>query len=134
MRLATIRVSGGTRAVRIDGSYAVETGHSDVGALLAAPHWREQAAVALAAAPWVKPVVLADAVAAAAPETARTDVRTRTISPETGHAGRVVFDDRTFSTSISGPPGILKLLAAGRFRSHCQPRLVSRRRPARPPR
>jgi acylpyruvate hydrolase len=46
MRLATIRVSGGTRAVRIDGSHAVETGHSDVGALLAAPHWREQAAAA----------------------------------------------------------------------------------------
>ena len=37
MRLATIRVVGGTRAVRIDGGQAVETGHSDVGALLAAP-------------------------------------------------------------------------------------------------
>ena len=35
MRLATIGVVGGTRAVRIDGGQAVETGHSDVGALLA---------------------------------------------------------------------------------------------------
>ena len=46
MRLATIRVVGGTRAVRIDGGQAVETGHSDVGALLAAPDWRDQAAAA----------------------------------------------------------------------------------------
>jgi 2-keto-4-pentenoate hydratase/2-oxohepta-3-ene-1,7-dioic acid hydratase in catechol pathway len=46
MRLATIRVAGGTRAVRIDGGQAVETGHSDVGALLAAPDWRDQAAAA----------------------------------------------------------------------------------------
>jgi acylpyruvate hydrolase len=46
MRLATIRVADGTRAVRIDGGQAIETGHSDVGALLAAPHWRDQAAAA----------------------------------------------------------------------------------------
>ena len=46
MRLATIRVADGTRAVRIDGGQAVETGHSDVGALLTAPDWRDQAAVA----------------------------------------------------------------------------------------
>ena len=46
MRLATIRVVGGTRAVRIDGGQAVETGHSDVGALLAASDWRDQAAAA----------------------------------------------------------------------------------------
>jgi acylpyruvate hydrolase len=44
MQLATIRVSGGTRAVRIDGGRAVETGHSDVGALLAVADWRDQAA------------------------------------------------------------------------------------------
>ena len=44
MRLATIRLPGGTRAVRIDGSQAVETGHSDVGELLAAPGWAESAA------------------------------------------------------------------------------------------
>lgn len=44
MRLATIRTAGGTRAVRIDGDQAVETGHADVGELLASPHWRERAA------------------------------------------------------------------------------------------
>jgi acylpyruvate hydrolase len=46
MRLATIRLPGGTRAVRIDGGQAVETGHSDVGELLAAPGWTESAAAA----------------------------------------------------------------------------------------
>jgi acylpyruvate hydrolase len=46
MRLATIRVPGGTRAVRIDGGQAIETGHSDVGALLAAPGWHDRAAAA----------------------------------------------------------------------------------------
>jgi acylpyruvate hydrolase len=46
MRLATIRTSGGTRAVRIDGGQAVETGHFDVGELLAVPGWRESAASA----------------------------------------------------------------------------------------
>jgi acylpyruvate hydrolase len=46
MRLATIRLPGGTRAVRIDGGQAVETGHSDVGELLAAPGWAESAAAA----------------------------------------------------------------------------------------
>ena len=40
MRLATIRVPGGTRAVRLDGDRAIETGHPDVGALLAEPAWR----------------------------------------------------------------------------------------------
>jgi acylpyruvate hydrolase len=47
MRLATIRTPDGTRAVRVDGAAAVETGHVDVGALLAEPDW---AAVAAAAA------------------------------------------------------------------------------------
>ena len=37
MRLATIRLPGGTRAVRIDGGQAVETGHSDVGNCLPPP-------------------------------------------------------------------------------------------------
>lgn len=46
MRLATIRTAGGTRAVRIDGDRAVETGHTDVGHLLAQPDWRETAATA----------------------------------------------------------------------------------------
>ncbi len=41
MRLATIRASSGTRAVRVDEFHAVETGHPDVGALLRAPSWRE---------------------------------------------------------------------------------------------
>ena len=40
MRLATIRTAGGTRAVRVDAGGAVETGHADVGALLAEPDWR----------------------------------------------------------------------------------------------
>lgn len=40
MRLSTIRTAGGTRAVRIDGAKAVETGHADVGELLRDPDWR----------------------------------------------------------------------------------------------
>lgn len=44
MRLATIRTDAGTRAVRIDDSQAVETGHADVGALLADGDWRSAAA------------------------------------------------------------------------------------------
>ena len=59
MQLATIRVSGGTRAVRIDGGRAVETGHSDVGALLAVADWRDQAAGAGGSStrprPWASP-------------------------------------------------------------------------------
>lgn len=39
MRLATIRTPSGTRAVRVDDRLAVETGHVDVGALLADPGW-----------------------------------------------------------------------------------------------
>jgi acylpyruvate hydrolase len=46
MRLATIRVPGGTRAVRLDGGQAVETGHNDAGELLAHPDWRARAAAA----------------------------------------------------------------------------------------
>ncbi len=41
MRLATIRTNDGTRAVRIDGDTATETGHTDVGELLSDPNWRE---------------------------------------------------------------------------------------------
>ena len=41
MRLATIRTGHGTRAVRIGADGAVETGHPDVGALLADGSWRE---------------------------------------------------------------------------------------------
>jgi acylpyruvate hydrolase len=46
MRLATIRTTDGTRAVRVDGDDAVETGHADVGALLADPDWAAVAATA----------------------------------------------------------------------------------------
>ena len=46
MRLATIRTTDGTRAVRVDGDRAVETGHADVGALLAEPDWRAVAEAA----------------------------------------------------------------------------------------
>jgi acylpyruvate hydrolase len=46
MRLATIRTPAGTRAVRIDRDRAVETGHTDVGALLAEPGWRAVAEAA----------------------------------------------------------------------------------------
>ena len=46
MRLATIRTESGTRCVRVDEAdgVAVETGHTDVGALLAEPGWRSSAA------------------------------------------------------------------------------------------
>lgn len=43
MRLSTIRTAAGTRAVRIDATSAVETGHADVGELLQDPDWRRVA-------------------------------------------------------------------------------------------
>ncbi len=46
MRLATIRTARGPRAVRVDPDRAVETGHPDVGALLADPAWARLAAEA----------------------------------------------------------------------------------------
>ena len=46
MRLATIRTRAGVRAVRVDADHAVETGHADVGSLLADPDWRAVAAAA----------------------------------------------------------------------------------------
>jgi acylpyruvate hydrolase len=46
MRLATIRTTVGTRAVRLDGESAVETGHADVGELLGVPDWRAVAEAA----------------------------------------------------------------------------------------
>lgn len=46
MRLATIRTRAGARAVRVDADRAVETGHADVGSLLADPDWRAVAAAA----------------------------------------------------------------------------------------
>jgi acylpyruvate hydrolase len=46
MRLATIRTSDGTRAVRLDDDRAVETGHRCVGELLGDGDWRAVAAAA----------------------------------------------------------------------------------------
>jgi acylpyruvate hydrolase len=46
MRLATIRTPDGTRAVWVDTGAAVETGDTDLGALLARPDWRERAVAA----------------------------------------------------------------------------------------
>lgn len=46
MRLATIRTSAGTRAVRLDADTAVETGDADLGALLARDDWRARAEAA----------------------------------------------------------------------------------------
>jgi acylpyruvate hydrolase len=46
MKLATIRTTTGTAAVRVDGDAVVESGHADVGALLSEPAWREKAAAA----------------------------------------------------------------------------------------
>lgn len=46
MKLATIRTSTGTAAVRIDDRGAVEIGYHDVGALLSEPDWHVRAAEA----------------------------------------------------------------------------------------
>ncbi|GAB2739870.1 fumarylacetoacetate hydrolase family protein [Nocardioides pakistanensis] len=46
MKLATARVQGGTRAVRVDGDTLVDLGHDDLGDLLAQPGWRELATAA----------------------------------------------------------------------------------------
>ncbi|MCA0331149.1 MAG: fumarylacetoacetate hydrolase family protein [Actinobacteria bacterium] len=48
MKLATIRTGSGsgTAAVRVDGDRLIETGHADVGALLASPGWQGAAAAA----------------------------------------------------------------------------------------
>jgi acylpyruvate hydrolase len=46
VKLATIRSDGDTRAVRVEENEAIETGHADLGALLAQPDWRRLAAAA----------------------------------------------------------------------------------------
>jgi acylpyruvate hydrolase len=46
MKLATISTANGTRAVRVDATSVVETGHGDVGELLAAGNWSALAAEA----------------------------------------------------------------------------------------
>ena len=43
MKLATIRLSDGTTAVRVDGDHLVDLGVRDVGVLLSDPEWREVA-------------------------------------------------------------------------------------------
>jgi acylpyruvate hydrolase len=50
VRVATLRIDGGTRAVRVDNDRAIEIdGSSDIGALLAAPDWRDRAEAATGA-------------------------------------------------------------------------------------
>ena len=49
MKLATIRIQGGTRAARIDGDTATVLAAEDVGALLATPGWLGTAATATSA-------------------------------------------------------------------------------------
>ena len=44
MRLATVRTSSGTRAVRLEGDSLIDVGFPDVGALLATADWRATAA------------------------------------------------------------------------------------------
>jgi acylpyruvate hydrolase len=46
MKLATARLDGTTRAVRVDGDTLVDLGHPDLGALLAVPGWRDLARAA----------------------------------------------------------------------------------------
>ena len=46
MRLATVRIDDGTRAVRLDADGYVDLGVADVGALLAEPGWSERARLA----------------------------------------------------------------------------------------
>ncbi|MEV0154684.1 fumarylacetoacetate hydrolase family protein [Micromonospora sp. NPDC050686] len=46
MKLATLRVNGGTRAVRLDGDVLVDLGYSDLGALFAQDDWATTAAAA----------------------------------------------------------------------------------------
>ncbi|MEV3927408.1 fumarylacetoacetate hydrolase family protein [Actinomadura coerulea] len=46
MKLATIRINGGTRAVKLDGDTLVDLGEADLGAFLAQPDWAAQAAAA----------------------------------------------------------------------------------------
>ncbi|NJC71438.1 fumarylacetoacetate hydrolase family protein [Planosporangium thailandense] len=46
MKLATLRVNGGTRAVRLDGDVLVDLGYADLGALFAQDDWATIAAAA----------------------------------------------------------------------------------------
>lgn len=44
MKLATARIEGATRAVRVEGDSLVDLGYSDLGELLAQPDWKARAA------------------------------------------------------------------------------------------
>ncbi|HHU38979.1 MAG TPA: fumarylacetoacetate hydrolase family protein [Propionibacterium sp.] len=46
MKLATVRIDGGTRAVRVDGDDLVDLGAPDLGAFLAREDWQDAAAAA----------------------------------------------------------------------------------------
>lgn len=46
MKLATARIEGTTRAVKVEGDTLVDLGRADLGELLAQPDWREQAEAA----------------------------------------------------------------------------------------
>ncbi len=46
MKLATARIAGSTRAVRVENDTLVDLGHTDLGGLLAQPDWKEQAEAA----------------------------------------------------------------------------------------
>lgn len=46
MKLATARLEGSTRAVRVDGDTLVDLGHTDLGELLLRPDWAEHARAA----------------------------------------------------------------------------------------
>ncbi|GIH72438.1 fumarylacetoacetate hydrolase family protein [Sphaerimonospora thailandensis] len=46
MKLATLRVGGGTRAVRVEDDRLVDLGHDDLGALFARENWEQAAAAA----------------------------------------------------------------------------------------
>lgn len=43
MKLATVRIQGVTRAVRVEGNALVDVGYEDLGRLLVQPDWKEQA-------------------------------------------------------------------------------------------
>ena len=44
MKLATARIQGSTRAVRVEGDALIDLGHADLGELLALPDWKNYAA------------------------------------------------------------------------------------------
>jgi 2-keto-4-pentenoate hydratase/2-oxohepta-3-ene-1,7-dioic acid hydratase in catechol pathway len=44
MKLATARIQGSTRAVRVEGDSLIDLGHADLGELLARPDWKNHAA------------------------------------------------------------------------------------------